>query len=69
MGEKLAVVVARKHPETGEVTCDLVVAGITLDVAYSMEGVEEIREEADRINAAVDAEVERRLDEITKGAC
>lgn len=47
---------------------DLIVGGLVMRTAVMKWDVDGLRAAADRINAAVDAEVERRLDEITKGA-
>lgn len=45
---------------------DLVVGGLVMRTAVMKWDVDGLRAAADRINAAVDAEVERRLDEITR---
>lgn len=67
-GGKLAEVRHEQTPGSRYGEWVLYVAGIRLLSAVFKWHVDEIRATADRINAAVEAEVERRLDEITKGA-
>jgi len=66
-GGKLAVVKGRQVPPRLKPYWVLVVAGQELDVGIEDGDRRDMEVVADRINAAVEAEVERRLDEITKG--
>lgn len=66
-GGKLAVIESGED-HAGDAVWRMVVAGMVIDEAYYREEYETIKARADRINAAVEAIVEARLDEITKGA-
>lgn len=68
MGGKLAVVRHRQSDVGITDIWELVVAGELIELAWTERERLELEMQAYRINAAVDAEVERRLDEITRKA-